>query len=248
MSKKQTRRALLLLCLLAGIVILAGGVLEAKSDMLTAQVSFLEGNVVAKASGGEYKPIAKGDELSADYTVKTYKGAKLELTLPDKSVLRVAPLSVVKLKSLIKKTGQKKGKTDFKVTSGKIWANVSTALGSDYNFEVSTNNAVAGVRGTIFRVDVMDDQATVVRVYSGSVAVNNSPIYARTTDTKGERVQVAGPKEVSKKKWEELVAKTMQEVRVEADGVIRITEFPKSDKDAWKEWNEERDKTLGIKH
>lgn len=214
-----------------------------------AVISFLEGQAEARKGALEdYKPIKLGSKLTANYTIKTHKNSKLELTLPDDSILRVAPLSVVKLKSLLRKGKKKDNKANFKITAGKIWANVSKVVGKD-EFEVSTNNAVAGVRGTIFQVDVMEDEATVVRVFSGAVAVANSPIYSRKEDTKGERVQVQGPQQVTKKQWEQLVAKAMQEVRVARDGVMKMTAIkPDISEDVWVKWNQQRDKKVNIEH
>ena len=65
---------------------------------------------------------------------------------------------------------------------GSVWAKVKKVLaGSDATFEVSAARAVAGVRGTIFRVDATPLIAgtrppkireTVVRVAEGKVGVN----------------------------------------------------------------------------
>ena len=59
------------------------------------------------------------------------------------------------------------------------------------------------------------------------------------------RVEVAGPHEVTKKEWEEFVAKAMQEVRVAADGKISEPIAFDSSADAadeWVAWNKSRDK------
>ncbi len=216
----------------------------------TATASFMQGTVEAQAAGKtDWKPIAKGDKLGADYCVRTGKDSKLELTLPDGSLLRVAASSQVRLKSLIKGEGKTKRNMNFKVTTGKIWANVNKLVGQDDSFQVNTENAVAGVRGTVFRVDLMEDQATVIKVYSGAVAVSNAPIYQRKADAKGDRVQVPGPQQVTKKKWEELVAKAMKEVRVAADGAMSMNDFTlASDQDDWVKWNQDRDKLAALPH
>ncbi|RJO68637.1 MAG: hypothetical protein C4523_07055 [Myxococcales bacterium] len=226
------------------IILLAalGGALFAETAPPKATVSLLEGQAQARQGAtGDWKPVAQGDAFSAEWVVRTEKGSRLELKLPDGSVLRVAPDSRIQLKSLLA-TGEKdKPGMSFKVEAGKIWANVSKALGSDRKFEVATDSAVAGVRGTVFRVDVLEDAATIVRVYAGAVAVTNAPIFERKPEPKGDRVQVPGPREVTKKEFEELVAKAMQEVRVSADGKLTMSAFTAGDQDDWVRWNQTRD-------
>src|SRR5690606_10056756 len=96
---------------------------------------------------------------------------------------------------------------------GSLWTKVKKAVGGG-KFEVSTERAVAGVRGTIFRIDAdalvkaargKGRRASIVRVVEGSVAVKPSAAIARTIKKaapKGPRVEVAGPKEVSVDEWE----------------------------------------------
>jgi hypothetical protein len=77
---------------------------------------------------------------------------------------------------------------------------------------VKTERAVAGVRGTIFRIDAdtlikaaKGRHATVVRVTEGIVRVNPSKTAAATMKTqakKGERREVPGPKEITEDEWE----------------------------------------------
>ena len=54
---------------------------------------------------------------------------------------------------------------------GKLWAKVTSAIHGEQKFQVETENAVAGVRGTTFRVDANQDKSVRVRVYDGQVAV-----------------------------------------------------------------------------
>jgi hypothetical protein len=151
---------------------------------------------------------------------------------------------------------------------GNVWAKVAKTVGGDSRFEVKTENAVAGVRGTTFRVDAAVDRSVVVKVYSGTVAVAGGRIPrpehgasdadaepTRTEDPlkvaaaptgeppKKVRKQVAGPKQVTKEQWEKIVT-SMMVVRVSADGTATEPEtFAMADKgqDDWEEWNRERD-------
>ena len=93
----------------------------------------------------------------------------MELLLPDNSVVRFAENTSFKIMQV---SDAQAGKRDVKIfmTIGKIWSNVRKAFGKS-GFEVSCENAVAGVRGTIYRMNVEDDKSALVKVYDGEVSV-----------------------------------------------------------------------------
>lgn len=242
----KSSKGIILVAVFAAAAMLAAATASSATKAAPGKVSFLSGKAFwGKAKSGPWKPLKKGSGLYQNWWIKTDKDARMEVQLEDKSVLRMAADSLVKLENLLySKKGNKKV-YKAKLVAGKAWAKVTSLFGEESAFEVSTENAVAGVRGTVFRVNVEDDKSTMVRVYSGVVAVSNAPIYAKKT--KGnERVEVAGPAEVSKKEWEEYVAKAMQEVRVSAAGDIsKPAGFEADqDRDKWVLWNQDRDKEL----
>ena len=112
---------------------------------------------------------------------------------------------------------------------GGIWAKVKKAIaGTDSTFEVSAARAVAGVRGTIFRVDATPLIAgthppkireTVVGVSVGRVGVNALVMAsgAKPPPT-GPRVVVRGPTEVTAEQWEKRF------VELQAGREVRITD------------------------
>lgn len=58
------------------------------------------------------------------------------------------------------------------LSTGRIWAQVFAGGQAETRFEVETDAAVAGVRGTVFSVS-HDEDATTVSVYEGRVAVSD---------------------------------------------------------------------------
>jgi ferric-dicitrate binding protein FerR (iron transport regulator) len=223
------------------------------------KITYMKGTVEA-FSGGAWAKLKKGDNVYGGQMIRTMKKSRVEIVLADKSVIRLGSRSKVKLKEALFKAGT----TQFsaKMFRGKAYAMASKLVGGDSKFEVTTSNAVAGVRGTTFRIDSKRDKSTVVRVYTGAVAVSNAPIYSKPgkiKKTEGKfqmpkkgvkpggpgRVEVAGPSEVTKKEWEEFVAKAMQEVRVAANGELSEPVAFDAEADAadeWVAWNKSRDK------
>ena len=220
------------------------------ADQTVGSVSYVQGTA-QRARGGtaswnavkERSTVYQGDRL------KTGDSARLEATLTDGSKLRLAANSELSLDKV--DVSKKKAKTvKAKLVIGQLWASVTKLFGSDSKFEVTTDNAVAGVRGTRFAAAKDAEGKTTVKVYSGQVLVSNQPIYAVKGHTKANRVEVSGPQEVTKDQWEELVAGAMQVVTVAANGEMTPAQsFALADSkagDDWEAWNSERDKVAAI--
>lgn len=205
----------------------------------SAQVSFLEGKATNAPGGtGKAAALAANGVVFENDIVETQAGTKLELKLKDGSVIRIGPTSKLQLKSAyFGDKGEKK--FSAKLLFGRVWSKVSGLVGTESKFEIETDNAVAGVRGTTFRVDAARDRSVLVRVYAGSVAMAQGAFAAKSHATPGKRTQVKGPSEVTREKWEELVGKMMQ-MAVAADGSPGSpTAFTEKDDaaDEWAAWN-----------
>jgi ferric-dicitrate binding protein FerR (iron transport regulator) len=250
--------AVLVALVVALVVTMMFSVTAATPGAAAGKITYAKGTVEA-FTGGAWVQLKKGDGVYADQTIRTMKKSRVEIVLADESVIRLGSRSKVKIEAAL----FGKGATQFsaKMFRGKAYAVASKLIGGDSKFEVTTSNAVAGVRGTTFRIDANRDKSTVVRVYTGAVAVSNAPIYTKPgkpKETGGKfqlpkqgvkpggpgRVEVAGPSEVTKKEWEEFVAKAMQEIRVAANGELSEPVAFDAEADAadeWVAWNKSRD-------
>ncbi len=131
-------------------------------------VSFLEGSAEAGAGApAVFKPLAVGDQLIEGEQIKTQAGARLELRFASGTIVRVGENSSLVLTEAPPVGGRFRAKLLF----GNFWAHVRKLLVGE-TFAVETENAVAGVRGTIFRVESSSD-AELVRVYEGRVHVES---------------------------------------------------------------------------
>jgi ferric-dicitrate binding protein FerR (iron transport regulator) len=227
---------------LAGLALLSSPAVRAE-EKNSALVSFLEGSATSSSGGtGAAAPLALNKTVFENDVIETAAGAKLELKLKDGSVIRLGPTSKLQLKSAyFGQAGEKK--FSAKLMFGRVWSKVSGLVGGESKFEVETDNAVAGVRGTTFRVDAQTDKSVLVRVYAGAVAMAPGAKIPRPEEKKGQRKQVNGPKQVDKQTWEKIVGKMMQ-MYVSADGTPGDpTAFTPQDDtgDEWAAWNTERD-------
>ncbi len=199
------------------------------SPLLAAvgSVTVVEGVAFRSPKGGAEQPLKQGADVEIDDTLRTGADGKVKLTLTDQSVLVLGPESELVVERA-EFESQERSRVSLKLLVGGVWAKVKKAIaGSDSTFEVSAARAVAGVRGTIFRVDATPlivgtrppkIRETVVRVTEGRVAVNAQVKKAAKPPPKGPRHEVPGPTEVTAEEWEKRF------VELQAGRQVRITD------------------------
>jgi len=221
-----------------------------------ATVTMIVGTARVYATGSKTgRVLKKGDMLRKEQEVRTSDKSRLEIRFPDGTVMRLAERSFLKMNQLSfdKKTENKSVKVELGV--GKLWAKVRKLLTPDSSVEVRTSNAVAGVRGTVYRVNVEEDKSALVKVYDGTVYVVNPPREeVKTGEGTTKPHEVSGPHEVtppfhevSMEEWTAIV-KAMQQISISPQGVpSKPQDFdPKADSDEWVRWNQERDKEMSF--
>jgi hypothetical protein len=245
-ARATAAAALLAALVLGAAAVHAADPAPAPAPAPAGAVTFLAGEAT-RLHGERKVALALGSQVFQGDVIETARRTRLELKLTDASVLRLGPVSRVDLDAAAFGASPDDRKVSAKLRVGNVWANVTKALGGEARFEVKTENAVAGVRGTTFRVDASKDKSVVVRVYSGTVAVaaGNVPRPAHQGEGaaggKPERRQVAGPQEVTREQWERIVTDMMQ-VKVAADGTPSEPEkFALAKADEWETWNRQRD-------
>lgn len=201
-----------------------------------ATATFVQGQVEL-GQGERWAPLVRGAAVPDGASVRTGKGSRVELTFADGSRFRVGSTSTLVV-SQAAFDGTARKSVSLKLMAGRAWASVAKSTGASNNFHVETTNAVAGVRGTSFAVLAAGDASALVRVYSGAVGVRPS-----AAGKPGERKQVAGPREIDRSQWEEIVATAMKQVRVSAAGDLSPAEdFEDTGEDLeWAQWNQARD-------
>ncbi|HEX9244295.1 MAG TPA: FecR family protein [Anaeromyxobacter sp.] len=248
----MTTRARVLAATLAGAALLLAGDASGAPGAPAGTVTFLAGEAT-RAAGGKAEKLAVGKAVYQGDLLETQKRTRLEVKLADQSVLRLGPSSKAEVAAAAFGKSVEERNVSAKLVVGKVWANVAKAVGGEQRFEVKTENAVAGVRGTTFRVDAATDRSVVVKVYSGTVAVASGAIpRPEHRGAEGEkppeggkpkRQQIAGPQPVTREQWEKIVT-NMMEVRVSSEGVPTEPEkfaLAGAGQDEWEEWNRSRD-------
>lgn len=181
------------------------------------KITVVDGSATRAPKGGQAEALKVGSSIELGDTLEVASG-NLKLQLTDESVIILGPKSKLEITEAEFEGQERKGFSAL-LSGGSLWTKVKKALGGA-KYEVKTERAVAGVRGTIFRIDA--DQlvkaaktggkartASVVRVVDGVVNVRPTDAVIKASKgqkaapkPKGPRVQVAGPQEVSADEWE----------------------------------------------
>jgi hypothetical protein len=231
-------------------------VTAAESDANEAVVTAIQGTArIYTKDSTAGRLLKKGDVLRQENEVVIAEKSRIELRFPDGTVMRLSEKSHLKMSELSfnRQTDSKNVKVDLPL--GKLWANVKRLVTSDSSVEVRTANAVAGVRGTVYRVNVEEDKSALIKVYDGTVYVANPPRDAsKPIDKVTAPHEVSGPEEVpppyhevSMEEWTAIV-KAMQQISISPQGEpSKPQDFdPKADSDDWVKWNQERDKQINF--
>ncbi|MBC7188301.1 MAG: FecR domain-containing protein [Calditrichaeota bacterium] len=214
-------------------------------------ITFLVGNAtditVRHQASNEWLPANLKMELYEGDVIRTAKESRAEITLFDKSILRIGEQTELELN---KATIAKKAKEiQSNLNKGKLWANIAQA-GGTRTFQVKAPTAVCAVRGTVYRIDA--DSATTVLVYQGAVDVGPLSKLEPKQEKPGPRslqpYQIPGPYEVpppyqvTLEEWIRIV-KGFQ-VTVRPDGKYHKSRFDEAEdaKLDWVRWNKERDR------
>lgn len=238
----------------------AEGVTPKGGGTSLAKVTFIQGKAEALTKGETaWRLLKLNSFLYPEDEVRTKAKSRIEIQLPDGSILRFDEETTFKIKKSFFEASTNRRDIKVEMFLGKTWANVRKFLGAKKTFEIASANAVAGVRDTIWRMNVEKDKSTLIKVYEGVVQVYNPFLPEYKPEKEGYKPphEVPGPKEVpppyhevSKEEWEEIVLREMMQVRISGFGKPSAPSrfnLEEDRREEWVRWNQKRDRALKSK-
>jgi phage tail protein X len=220
-----------------------------RTQAANAVVTLAEGAVrYRRGANAAFEPAAANLILHTDDEIETGKDGRAELVLDNRSVMRLAANSRLKILALQRtataRNTESSYQAGFALNLGSLWARITHFLDQPPKVEVKLPTAIAGVQGTVYRAVVAADSATSVRVYEGSVRVRANPP-AGGPQRIGPPQQIPGPRQITVEQWIKMV-RAHQELVIAKDGKPgEPRPFTDQGNDlAWVRWNQARDRDL----
>ncbi|MEZ4265108.1 MAG: FecR family protein [Myxococcota bacterium] len=161
-------------------------------------VAAARGSVTSGPPEGEQAPIVRGARLAEGDWLRTGPDSVAVIVLEDRSRIRLGPNTEMRLKAILL-THEGTRRVRLELPSGHIESIVQPA-GSGSHFEVISGTAVAGVRGTTFRVDASSGGAsgaptTRLETLEGLVGLDASSARVEVPKGKGTQAVAGQPPE-----------------------------------------------------
>lgn len=122
----------------------------------TGRVVGLRGEVsLVRAHSASSMFLAVGDPIWTGDHIRTGTDSRAQLLLEDRSVINLGPGTEL---TIGVSSASRRGGLSLKLVVGSLWARVSHTFGGDRDFDVTTANAVAGVRGTSFFMEALEGE------------------------------------------------------------------------------------------
>jgi len=147
------------------------------------KVTLLQGKATRTPKGGTAAVALKeGSEIELGDTLVTVgEKSDMKITLNDESLLMVGQNSTLRIEEA-QFEGLERRAFSARLVLGKVWAKVTKAVsGSEAKFEVTTDRAVAGVRGTVFRVDATKLLSAASSATPGAAPLPKKGVHSETT-------------------------------------------------------------------
>lgn len=220
-----------------------------RTQAASAVLTLSEGDVRYRSGTSAFKPAATNLILKPNDEITTGKDGRAELVLDNRSVMRLAAnsqLKIVALRSITNTTTSNAYQASFSLSVGSIWTRVTLFLDKPPKIEVKLPTAIAGVQGTIYRATVAADSTTSVRVYEGTVSVRANPL-GNAPQRIGPPQQISGPRQITAEEWIKMVRAYHELIIAKNGKPSEPRPFADEGADlAWARWNQERDRDLSA--
>ncbi|MBD3420371.1 MAG: hypothetical protein GF398_09670 [Chitinivibrionales bacterium] len=152
---------------------------------------------------GKWRPARVGQYVRSGWDIRTYVESNVELEFQTGTVVKSGENSILTVSKALIHRQMNATKTNVKVSTGQVWANVKKLSNRKSQFDFETPTAVASIRGTRLGINVGKGK-TSVDVYEGKVMVKaRGAAKAFAVTTKMRAVISKGSRDVALKQFKD---------------------------------------------
>jgi uncharacterized protein YfaP (DUF2135 family) len=157
----------------------------------SAKVSFVLGSVKVMSSGqSKWKKAAYNMNINKGDRIQTSLNARIELKMPDGSVIKVNENSIFDITEIKVSKTEKKDEMSFSLFAGSIWAKFKKLVNSRQSRKIESPSAVVAIRGTELSMNITSQGGTGLTVIEGKVSFRSKSTGGEVMVTSGQKSTV----------------------------------------------------------
>ena len=214
-----------------------------------AHLTYLSGDAeVRRLHAQKWEPVRVNAKLKQGDRIRIGNKSKAEIITFDGDIIRLAQNSELTISYLKKNPLKNIKKKRLFLRIGRMWNKTKRLRRSESEYIVKTPNAISGIWGTTYNIDVSPQQTTRIKTFSGSVKIWRFP--SQRSDKEDwkitEPVPIQGPQPVTMEEWTGIILKLHEELSITRQGAATRAFDPEYDEihDDWIKWNKMRDKAF----
>ncbi|MGL1931823.1 MAG: FecR domain-containing protein [Desulfotalea sp.] len=142
------------------------------TENLSGVVGSIHGDVSYLVDGKKVGDVQKNDKIIHGQTLSTGQDSYAQIVFPNHKYTRISPNSEFTINYLFRLTDDSV-KADFMLKKGKLTHQITEKLRRNETFLTRTPVSITGVRGTEFRLKMIDDKTNYVETIKGKVKVES---------------------------------------------------------------------------
>ena len=158
------------------------------TENLSAEVASIHGEVFYLKDGKKIGVVKKNDRITSGQTLSTGPDAFVQIVFPNHKYTRVAPDSEFTVNYLFRLLDNSV-KADFMLRKGRLMHQIKEKLKRNETFLTRTPVSITGVRGTEFRLKMIDEKTNYVETLTGFVKVESGIRSVIVAKEQGVRVK-----------------------------------------------------------
>lgn len=137
-----------------------------------------------------WRPVRLNAKLSEGDRIKTALNSRVELNMPDGSVLKINENTIFDINELKDPENDQEDKMSFTLWAGKMWASFKKIVTERQERVIESPSAVVAIRGTTLQMEVDLKQKTNVKVIQGLVSVKSKQVQGEVLVSSNQQTSV----------------------------------------------------------